>query len=566
MDDSEDIAIPSHHCFGVRANGKPKGNGTGNRPMAPGDLVLTKKYFKLLQAIHHSEILAHSASTGSSPPGMSRQVMKLAAFIKPASPTVETLEKVKQNTVEWLENNLCILREHYDSVLALGLEALPSFNEEAFHKAVQWSRVRYRRRFTTSSAETLRTMLQATLMVEDGDTLDLADHVEFPPLPGRHPPEKRLSYVQVLASPQTVVIPQVITPRPITSLPPPREKRGLALEKVLLSPLPTETPPPPLPPPHVVQIGAEPGPDLFENITFSLREDPSSGEDGEISSPPVQSSPSSRITDLGTVSRGLPFLSNVANTCSNSILSASPLDPVPQVPNRVAEHPVTAMVGLGGDMMMGNNTKDDSHPNVSQSESPPKHLKTSLPTVNAQSIRREPLRHPNTNRKIHEWNLKVVKPILIIGDSNLARIPYFWDPRVQVDSFPGANFYHLRGILEKLEPHQNVERVILSAGLNNCLSGQLSSTIWKQLQQLLKTCETVFPNAELYLPVINFSDRLSKEAQSLLRLLNQSIIDKCNYLPEISRLRFQTAPKDPVHWTAETAQEILKFWLDQLNM
>ena len=56
------------------------------------NIPLTKKYFKLLQAIHHSEILSDSILTGICPKGMERQVKKLASFIKPpqlrtASPT-----------------------------------------------------------------------------------------------------------------------------------------------------------------------------------------------------------------------------------------------------------------------------------------------------------------------------------------------------------------------------------------------------------------------------------------------------------------------------------------------
>lgn len=91
----------------------------------------------------------------------------------------------------------------------------------------------------------------------------------------------------------------------------------------------------------------------------------------------------------------------------------------------------------------------------------------------------------------------------------------------------------LKGVLKNLEPHLNAERVSLSTGLNNCLSRQYNTT-WKQLQHLTKLCETRFPDAEIYIHIINFSDRLDKEQQSLLRSFNQLIVDKCNYLPEWS--------------------------------
>lgn len=39
--------------------------------------------------------------------------------------------------------------------------------------------------------------------------------------------------------------------------------------------------------------------------------------------------------------------------------------------------------------------------------------------------RSEPCWHPNTNHEVKEWNLNVIKPVLIVGDSNLSRIPSF---------------------------------------------------------------------------------------------------------------------------------------------
>ena len=65
-------------------------------------------------------------------------------------------------------------------------------------------------------------------------------------------------------------------------------------------------------------------------------------------------------------------------------------------------------------------------------------------------------------------------------------------PPIQIDNFLGANFFHLRGVLEKLSP--NLETVILAAGLNNCLAQQTAVTTWKQLQQLQRTREIKFPH------------------------------------------------------------------------
>lgn len=61
-------------------------------------------------------------------------------------------------------------------------------------------------------------------------------------------------------------------------------------------------------------------------------------------------------------------------------------------------------------------------------------------------------KHPRSDRKNQEWSIRVHNPIVFIGDSNLARLPHFQNPLVQVDSFPGANCLHIARILQKNFP------------------------------------------------------------------------------------------------------------------
>lgn len=149
----------------------------------PFDKHLAKTYFKLLQAIHHSEILANAISVDSCPPGMLRQVDKLTAFIRPSSPSEATTNRVKLNTAHWMETNMAILREHYDMVIAAGLENTPKFNLESFNAAVYWSKARYKRKYTTSSAETLKSMLlKITPLTGTEAVPDTLSPEDFPPL------------------------------------------------------------------------------------------------------------------------------------------------------------------------------------------------------------------------------------------------------------------------------------------------------------------------------------------------------------------------------------------------
>lgn len=55
------------------------------------------------------------------------------------------------------------------------------------------------------------------------------------------------------------------------------------------------------------------------------------------------------------------------------------------------------------------------------------------------------------NGKVAHWNFKGNKPILVLGDSNVNRIPPFHNPNIQVDSYPGATFYNFTKVLEKTE-------------------------------------------------------------------------------------------------------------------
>ncbi|KAI9529117.1 hypothetical protein NQZ68_013424 [Dissostichus eleginoides] len=96
--------------------------------MAPADLLLVKTYFKLLQAIHHVEILDEAAHRGSPPPGMAKKVNLLTSFIKPAAPNSKVLNLAEANTQFWMNRNLDILKEHYTDLLqdlSYGSSTLP---------------------------------------------------------------------------------------------------------------------------------------------------------------------------------------------------------------------------------------------------------------------------------------------------------------------------------------------------------------------------------------------------------------------------------------------------------
>ena len=182
--------------------GEALGRRGGNERINNLNIPLSKKYFKLLQALHHSEILDQSILTGSCPVGMKKQVNKLASFIKPSSPSLNTTEKVKLNTQRWLEGNLEILRVHYDEVMGAILGDLPVLDEKALQVAVGWSKLRYKRKFTNTSVDTLRTMLIAPGEISSSPTPPSLDSGCFPPLPVAEGAMGQTPYIQGTLAPR----------------------------------------------------------------------------------------------------------------------------------------------------------------------------------------------------------------------------------------------------------------------------------------------------------------------------------------------------------------------------
>lgn len=105
-----------HNRFTVLGDNKQIGEGeTTQTHRLPSNhstfnKILTKTYFKLIQATHHMRIVEHSLHTNSHPAGMYRQVNKLTHFIKPPSPNDTTTQKISKNTLTWMNNNMLILQ------------------------------------------------------------------------------------------------------------------------------------------------------------------------------------------------------------------------------------------------------------------------------------------------------------------------------------------------------------------------------------------------------------------------------------------------------------------------
>lgn len=168
------------------------------------------------------------------------------------------------------------------------------------------------------------------------------------------------------------------------------------------------------------------------------------------------------------------------------------------------------------------------------------------------------------SRKLQDWRIKVDKPVVFLGDSNLNRIPPFENDQIQVESYPGANFYHFFNLLEMTPVCEIAEMVILSVGLNNKDQDPQKTSI-KQLRKVVNGAKAVFPNADIFVAHIHFSRSLSKLQQSNLTMINNFISTHYNYLPCIPQQYFHTTA-DGIHWTSETAKSIFDSWCEGLRL
>lgn len=203
-----------------------------------------------------------------------------------------------------------------------------------------------------------------------------------------------------------------------------------------------------------------------------------------------------------------------------------------------------------------------SGPGRATSQSQLSFVRPALETSTSTTTRR-PTRHINTGSKMTDWSLTTRHKWVIIGDSNLARMPPFQEADLQIDAFPGATFRHAEAIMAKTVLSTEVLKIILSFGLNN-RAQKVEQTTVKQLQKAVKMAKIAFPRAHIYVPQVNFSRTLPHREQTNLNRLNRYISNNCNSIPELPRSEFITE-SDHIHWTHDTAKRMLHHWLQMLK-
>lgn len=172
--------------------------------------------------------------------------------------------------------------------------------------------------------------------------------------------------------------------------------------------------------------------------------------------------------------------------------------------------------------------------------------------------------HPPKQTHTHIRNIEPIRPILILGDCNIELLPCTI-PEAQVEVLPGTKLYDAIRILRRGTPTSPyVRKVILSFGLDD-REQKYIITLKKQLHQLLYVAHKTFPNAEVFIPVINFSSNLPYHMKRTILTMNHLIRDTSHAIPRIPQQQFQTKV-DNIQWTTHTAEHIWEHWKQHLNI
>jgi hypothetical protein len=187
-----------------------------------------------------------------------------------------------------------------------------------------------------------------------------------------------------------------------------------------------------------------------------------------------------------------------------------------------------------------------------------------------------PVLGPHTVRHTDKksWQIPDAKSqITIIGDSNLSRATQILsDARsIECHSYPGAKIVALTKMITS-RPKVTSEVIILSVGINN--RENQTSTHKTQVRSLVSACNKSFPNAQVYIPQINIPPKIASKHKGSLQALNEIIRDvtqsnpNVHTLPPLSNDDFKIDPRDTqykIHWTGDTANSMIKHWINQLN-
>ena len=551
---------------------------------------LKKAFYHFLKAHHHLTNIRISDGTTKEPPGLVRTMRNLESVIKPANPNPTSQLMLYGNARNWLHTSLQILENHYEKSIREGEITIKQLAgndwEEALTIAIRWTKKNLKKVNNDTILEASKKITEFLQGHREPDPLskgniepEVIEHLTPSLEPSRKTRKRAQNNNQKRAQATIQTTNWAKKPRgeehnpmegetnppngetsanpnPGTELSSLHTKENHRRE-VVLSLGPTEPKRmdgcftdedfPPLPAPQ--------GPPLIPQIFLTNKQNPR----------PPSTKNSCVVKNMGMGIEPYPF----SGTETKKTPHMKPLEtpermiivhqPHPEDPSQSSKSPTTP-IEEEVDFIVPNQELNllveepgQSYFYIDMRTPPPSFKPTSF----------KPTRHLNTKRKMVDWGLVAKRKWLIMGDSNLSRIPSFQTPDMQIESYPGATFLHAEVLMKKTKMMIKVEKVVLSFGINN-KNQKLKETAMKQLQKAVKAAKEKFPYAEIWVPQINYCKNLPVDQQLTLNNLNTYIGKNMGHIPLLPDEVF-SVNRDLVHWTTDTAKAMLEHWMKYLN-
>lgn len=268
------------------------------------------------------------------------------------------------------------------------------------------------------------------------------------------------------------------------------------------------------------------------------------------------------------------LLMELRDALQSSDLSVQTLNdkPLPNPPQKSVQMKVTPEPVITNNkfspLQFSVESDDDFPPLPQQSPVTPLPQRPRRPKTNNTVSGLHTTRHTDKVR----WGIpSLCSQVAVIGDSNLSRIDQVRHAgnSIEIHSFPGAKFFHINEMCRANPvPQETPTTVILSIGINS--RDNKPSTHRHQLKQLVQSSSKTFPNAHIYIPQLNFSASLSETQRASLDAINQTIMELAGNsstfgtIPKLPAKLFHTHD-DGIHWTPQTANQLISHWLNHLN-
>jgi len=512
----------------------------------------TRLLFNLLRGHHH--LIQMRRGTRSNEVPLSYRGIRnyLSSLAPPALPTNSTVILLRGNAANWLQMNLQILEQHYVDMIA-GIKTnllrpVEIDHQRAWQVARAWATKKYRISEETMRrvGEDLKGVGLRIQQIPKGTTLRALKNVPSGRLHPRTYQEQRGSEAVGSSPPSTS---KDTNPETEPDQQNPTEETPPPIPRPLLTTNPDHTittePRPPPRGPYLEEDHNEINPYRSPLATPATWELPPTGDlpttphhhdstgppDDDPPSSPADSLPSAQprqCSDATTTGTTEPTTKDQPPSGTSKTPTAVPFQKPFQRPSF---HPVTRdkqrARPAGGSGLLG-------------------------PIGLFQ-------KHLHRGDKYRDWSLTPTRPILILGASNMDRLPPIEDVRVQVDCYPGAKIAHAAHLLKYKTPvSTGVRVVILHFGFND----RSTTNVTRSGEDLLTLCrraKVTFPLAKLRYAMITISSTLTSKEFKNMTFLNNIIQKTPDHIPKIKANRYVTTA-DGIHWSPGTGDEVWRLW------